>query len=428
MKRLLGTGDGADVHFLVGEGAEQELLPAHKAILTAASDVFKAMFRFDAENAKSAAAAAGTVKPVMITDVGVDAFKVMLAFIYADDLRGLNGDNAISVLYAANKYDVAGLVEACVDFPKEKLPNIFLALAEARFLGEEDFVRRCLEHIDGNADTLLRSKEFLEIDQKMLCEILGRDQLFVCGEIAIWNAALCWADEKCRQRGENCSAGNRRAMLGPALFKIRFPLMPLKDFAKIVPSAVLTRNQMMGVFLHHCDPEAALPEQYPLQFPTNQRTASKPDDNDPNKAKGKIVLKIEKVSEFAQGDGNSFQLSEAMYIRGIPWKILVDCELCPNLQEKYLGFYIRLNDENTEDTNWSCAASATFRIVSQKEGKKDDTQELSRHIFSSNYSWGFEQFMSFEELMDPNNGWYDETNDTMILEADVTADEPHEVE
>uniref|UniRef100_A0A183C5W2 BTB domain-containing protein n=1 Tax=Globodera pallida TaxID=36090 RepID=A0A183C5W2_GLOPA len=91
MKRLLGTGDGADVHFL--------LLPAHKAILTAASDVFEAMFRFDAENAKSAAAgAAREVDPVVITDVEVGAFKTMLAFIYADDKRGLNGDNAIAVL------------------------------------------------------------------------------------------------------------------------------------------------------------------------------------------------------------------------------------------------------------------------------------------------------------------------------------------
>uniref|UniRef100_A0A914GZN4 BTB domain-containing protein n=1 Tax=Globodera rostochiensis TaxID=31243 RepID=A0A914GZN4_GLORO len=44
------------------------------------------------------------IKPVEVPDVEVDAFKAMLAFIYADDLSGLNGDNAISVLYAADKY------------------------------------------------------------------------------------------------------------------------------------------------------------------------------------------------------------------------------------------------------------------------------------------------------------------------------------
>uniref|UniRef100_A0A183CSE9 BTB domain-containing protein n=2 Tax=Globodera pallida TaxID=36090 RepID=A0A183CSE9_GLOPA len=139
MKRLLGTGDGADVHFLVEEGDEQELLPAHTQILMASSDVFEAMFRFDARNAK-VAGAAGTVKevkPVEVPDVEVGAFKTMLAFIYADDLRGLNGENAIAVLCAANKYDVDGLVKACVDFPKAKLSNVFIALVQARFLGKE---------------------------------------------------------------------------------------------------------------------------------------------------------------------------------------------------------------------------------------------------------------------------------------------------
>ncbi|KAI3419147.1 hypothetical protein GPALN_006908 [Globodera pallida] len=84
------------------------LLPAHKAILERASDVFETMFRFDEENAKSAAAGTGPseeIKPVEVPDVEVGAFKTMLAFIYADDLT--------------NKYNVAGLIKAyrsCVMF------------------------------------------------------------------------------------------------------------------------------------------------------------------------------------------------------------------------------------------------------------------------------------------------------------------------
>uniref|UniRef100_A0A183CEX5 BTB domain-containing protein n=1 Tax=Globodera pallida TaxID=36090 RepID=A0A183CEX5_GLOPA len=152
MKHLLDTGHRADVHFL--------LLPAHKAILEKASDVFEAMFRYDERNS----AAAGTVsseeiKPVEVPDMEVGAFKAMLAFIYADDLSGLNGDNAISVLFAANKYHVPGLIKACVDFPIPELRNVFVALHGARLLGKE---------------------------------------------------ALCWADEKCRQNGKECSAENRR--------------------------------------------------------------------------------------------------------------------------------------------------------------------------------------------------------------------------
>uniref|UniRef100_A0A183C4H1 B30.2/SPRY domain-containing protein n=1 Tax=Globodera pallida TaxID=36090 RepID=A0A183C4H1_GLOPA len=61
-------------------------------------------------------------------------------------------------------------------------------------------------------------------------------------------------------------------MLGPALYKIRFPLIPLKDFTeKIVPSGVLEKDEQAGVYQYHSYPEAGLPELYQLQFPTNGR-------------------------------------------------------------------------------------------------------------------------------------------------------------
>uniref|UniRef100_A0A914GVA5 BTB domain-containing protein n=1 Tax=Globodera rostochiensis TaxID=31243 RepID=A0A914GVA5_GLORO len=272
IKHLLDTGNEADVQFL--------LLPAHKLILKASSDVFETMFRFDARNAKTAAAGTDPseeIKPVEVPDVEVGAFKVMLSFIYVDDVSGLNGDNAISVLYAAKKYDLPELVDWCLTFPISKLSNIFLAFDQTRFLGEEAFACCCLEHIDLNADALILSEAFLQSDQKLLCEILDRDELMISEEIAIWNAALRWADEKCRQNGKEPSAANRRAMLGPALFKIRFPLISQEDFENIVPSGVLTDAELVSILQHYSRPDRALPKPYQLKFPTNGRAGTNSD-------------------------------------------------------------------------------------------------------------------------------------------------------
>lgn len=72
---------------------------------------------------------------------------------------------------------------------------------------------------------------------------------------------------------------------------------------------------------------------------------------DPYKPEGKVMLKIEKLSEFAREDGNSRRLSEPVYIRGLPWKILaIPRELGrrpqTGLSQKCLGYFLQCNAEN----------------------------------------------------------------------------------
>uniref|UniRef100_A0A183CS25 SPATA6 domain-containing protein n=1 Tax=Globodera pallida TaxID=36090 RepID=A0A183CS25_GLOPA len=120
-----------------------------------------------------------------------------------------------------------------------------------------------------------------------------------------------------------------------ALAKARFLV---EELLLTVPSGVLTRNQMVGVFLLYSHPDADQPELYPLQFPTKRRTASKLGHFiHPYKAKGKIVLKIEKVSEVARMDENRRRLSKAVYIRSIAWRILPTSRTRRDSAEKMFG-------------------------------------------------------------------------------------------
>ncbi|KAL3122962.1 hypothetical protein niasHT_009740 [Heterodera trifolii] len=111
MKHLLGTAKLADAYFLVGDGDGKELLSAHKNILVSASDVFEAMFRYDSKNEKPENASADN--PVEVPDVEAAAFKVMLSFIYADDLSELDGDNAMAVLCAGGNNFVFNVMNTC---------------------------------------------------------------------------------------------------------------------------------------------------------------------------------------------------------------------------------------------------------------------------------------------------------------------------
>ncbi|KAL3073504.1 hypothetical protein niasHS_017071 [Heterodera schachtii] len=417
MKLMLNTGEKADVHFLVGE--KKELLPAHKRILECASDVFEAMFRFDSQNGKAEKASADS--PIVVPDIEAEVFRVMLSFIYAQDSSGLNGHNAMALLYAAKKYNISGLIKACLDYPIGQLSNVFLAIDHARFLSEHAFALRCLDFIDQNAKILLQSEEFAQIDQNMLCEILGSDQLRISDELTIWNSALRWADEKCRQKAIECSAANLRSALGPALFKIRFPLITYEEFTQnIVPSGVLTPEESVGICQFHLPGLLS-----PVAFPSHARISAW--NNTPKGNAGTLALEITKFSRFARRDEGNCRLSKGkVHIKALPWKICAKINTTKNengTTEKCLGFFLRCSAPR-EDTKWNCKCSATFRIISQMRGTEHLIGKRNDHIFNNKMNTlGFSNFITFSHLMDQEKGFYDKNEDKVTLAIDVIVKE-----
>ncbi|KAL3083677.1 hypothetical protein niasHT_036805 [Heterodera trifolii] len=369
IKLMLSTGEYADVHFLVGDGDEKELVPAHKLILKKASDVFEAMFRFDSKNAKAENASANCCSVVEMPDVETAAFKLMLSFIYADDLSELNGDNAMAVLYVAKKYNIPGLIGPCLDVPVSELCNIFMAYAQALIFELKDFANDCLSYIEKNAHTLIKSEEFLQIDQKLLCEIFGSDQLQI--------------------------PENRRQMLGPALFKIRFPLVQKMEFSeKIVPFGVLTAEEVIGVEQYHSPPNFCGISGgilYPLQFSCHGRISPH----------GTIVMDIDKLSEFGGEAVKRQRYSKTVQIMGFGWRILAQKRINIKNTQKFLGLYLCCMAPE-EDSNFCCVCSATFRIVSRKNWAENSVGTLCDHVFYKSNNRGFGSFISFAELVDPN--------------------------
>ncbi|KAL3123366.1 hypothetical protein niasHT_009509 [Heterodera trifolii] len=397
MKEVLDSGEYPDVQFLVGK--EKEIVTAHRAILSSASDVFKTMFRYDVQNSKSSIGKghATEKKPILVPDIEIEAFKAMLTFIYTKHFNGLDANNWLDVLKAANKYNITGLVKKCADFPIEKLPNVFVAFEQARLRNLEFLVFRCLRYIDQNMSALIKSEAFLQIDQDSLCEILKIDQLRI-REIEIWNAALRWADEQCRQNGIECSAENRREMLGPALFNIRFPLIPKEEFTKsVVSTDVLIAKEVISIYQHYSHPNLTdVPGLIKLKFPTHRRYK-----------KGETIeMEIEKVSEFALEEVGSERLSDAVDIGGFSWKIWAQIKRKnESTDEKWLGFF--LYNDGPEKENWSFKSSATFRIVSQKNGTEDLIGAINDR-----------------ELLDPSKEFYNKDENKVKLAIDVIVDEP----
>ncbi|KAL3090473.1 hypothetical protein niasHT_020733 [Heterodera trifolii] len=396
-----------DAHFLVGK--KQELLSASRQYLAPASNVFKTMFDFDAKNGKDE-------DLVIIPDIDAPVFQLMLNFIYTRNLNGLDGRNIIQVLYAAHKYDLPELTtKACKKVPISKLSNVFIAFEDTKLLGLKHFSRRCLAYIDQRADTLLKSEEFLQIDQQMLCGILERDQLKINDELTIWTAALRWADWQCAQKGIECSAKNRREMLGSALFKIRFPNIRNEDFAKeIVPSGVLTEREVAAVYHYNVHPihgnDGPPLMDLQLNFPFHGRIS---DWNKPFRKRSTLSMEIEKLSEFAQESVGGVRVGPAsIQMNGLPWKI--GAMIKGQATAKWLCFFLWCHAEN----GWNCRCSATFRIVSDFGVAEHAKTKKDKDLDGPFDYIGFADFISFAELMDPSKGFYNKEEDKVTLAID----------
>jgi len=140
---MLDSGHGADVLLHVGG----ESLPAHSFVLMARSPVFRAMCSHEMQEK--------TTKEVVIEALDPVSVKEMLRYMYTGQAANTlqDSDYAEGVLEAANRYQVAGLVELCTGSLGRSLScqNAARRLMLADLVGEEAFRSRCLAFITSSS-------------------------------------------------------------------------------------------------------------------------------------------------------------------------------------------------------------------------------------------------------------------------------------
>lgn len=252
----------ADVTFVVGASGNIQIIPAHKYVLATGSSVFYAMFYGGLAECK---------QEIEVPDVEPSAFLTLLKYLYCDEIQ-LEADTVLSTLYVAKKYIVPHLARACVNYLETSLTakNACLLLSQSRLFEEPELMQRCWEVIDAQAEMALTSEGFVDIDVSTLESVLARETLN-CKEINLFEAALAWAQAECVRRDIDPSPQNKRAMLGSAIYLIRFPTMTLEDFANSAAQlGILTPQETIDIFLHFTASSKPM-----LQYPIKTRTGLK---------------------------------------------------------------------------------------------------------------------------------------------------------
>ncbi|CAK9058861.1 unnamed protein product [Durusdinium trenchii] len=143
LQALLQSGSMADVALKVGS----EEIQAHSIILGARSPVFERMFSCPMKEKKD--------KEVHIQDLEAAPVKALVKYLYTGvvDQTSLDNDNlALSLLEAAHRYEVPGLVERCVQVivTRFKVETVAERLEMADMIGSKYFKAQCLEYIQAH--------------------------------------------------------------------------------------------------------------------------------------------------------------------------------------------------------------------------------------------------------------------------------------
>lgn len=215
----------ADLHFSFGEADDcQQRIPAHKAILAAASNVFATMLNGEWKEQNE----------VQIVDATFDAFKDFLQFFYLSKVT-VSMENIWEIINLANKYNIRRIMDQCepliihqttVDDDLCRILDLSLQFNLSKLKD------RCLKKIGEDTTKVLKTKGFLDCSKYALKCMLEELHTVDCCEMVIFEACLMWATHVClRQRKDSSNFKILRDELGDCLYAIRFGSMESKQIS-----------------------------------------------------------------------------------------------------------------------------------------------------------------------------------------------------
>ena len=246
----------SDVKFSVrgsdGESETDQLITAHKFVLSIGSPVFEAMFYGELAETKDT---------VQLPDCDYESLLELLRYLYSDEVN-LSGSNVLGVLYLANKYMVPSLAEKCKDYLQDKLDpsNVFTVLPAAQKYEEKNLVDRCWRVIDSQTEQALKSDGFETIEKTLLEALVQRETLEI-KEVELFKGCDRWAINQCRKQGLAADGELKRRVLGEEIIKgIRYAVMKQEEFAGVVLDAkILTPDEIVTFFKFFSSQEISLP-------------------------------------------------------------------------------------------------------------------------------------------------------------------------
>ncbi|XP_036596126.1 kelch-like protein 4 [Trichosurus vulpecula] len=252
MENYLQHKQLCDVFLIVGH----HTIPAHRLVLSAASDYFAAMFTNDVLEAKQ--------EEIKMEGIDPDALKALVHYAYTGILE-LKEDTIENLLSAACLLQLSQVIEVCCNFLIKQLhPSNCLGI---RSFGDAQgcvcLLKVAHEYTMEHFVEVTKNQEFLLLPANEIAKLLSSDDINVPDEEAILHALMIWVKHDFQ---------NRQQYLGMLLSLIRLPLLPPQLLADLENSTMFVHDLecqklLMEAMKYHLLPERRSMMQSPRTKP-----------------------------------------------------------------------------------------------------------------------------------------------------------------
>nr|QTM97704.1 KLHL10 [Sinohyriopsis cumingii] len=184
LNELRKTGQLCDAIIKV----ENQEFPIHRAIMSACSPYFRALFTNEMFNTDR--------REIIIPGVSADMMKLIIEFAYTRELH-VTQENVEQLLPAADQFHVNGLVKACCDFLASEIcaENCIGIYKFSCTYFCHNLERATFRYLMQNfTDVYSNSNEYLQLTVDEVCSFLASDELNVKNEEIVFDAILRWID------------------------------------------------------------------------------------------------------------------------------------------------------------------------------------------------------------------------------------------
>ena len=236
--------------------AEGQSFPAHRTMLAAVSDYFRAMLTGPMIEARQ--------DHVDLKGVTANAIQSLLEFTYTGKLA-LNMDDIVEVIAGACHLQMKSAIELCSQFLRSEVTT----KSCADILNISEMFALCnirdttMEFVVENFEKVAETEQFCKLSCDHLCTLLQSNRLKISSELTLFGHVLRWLDFDLAVRNHEA----------PNLFQhVRFSLMKPEELVdKVSRTHFMQSNAHCRTFLDEAVHYHLLPSRHPLmQTPRSQ--------------------------------------------------------------------------------------------------------------------------------------------------------------